>query len=217
MTRLASLLLGLLSISLGLIVFAPQPARAVQTSTAQALDASRQAAGCSGFRAPGEVAIIVHVNAQSGTVSVPELNLTASIADGCFEFRNLALPQDPMLITFNITADGFPPTTFAHYLVSGGTSGGPDITFTLHPGTEPVVIDPCPGLLAHPQEQSAVLQMQAELCAQVQLPATGTGVRAGDGTVGATALLLALGGGAGVTLAFALMVLRRHERADRSW
>ena len=126
MIRVASLLLGLFSMSLGWIVLAPQPVRVAASSTAQAADTSRQATGCSGLRAPGEVAIIVRVNAQSGTVSVPELNLTASIANGCFEFRNLALPQSPMLITFHVTADGFPPTTWAHYPLWGGTSGGPD-------------------------------------------------------------------------------------------
>ena len=135
---------------------------------------------CGSPRSPGEVAIIGHTNASSGTVVVPELDLTSSISGGCFELRNLSLPQDPILITFEITADGFRPTTWLHYIVWGGTSGGPDITLNLEAGTEPQVFDPCPALLANPQDQSAALAQHAALCAELidedaNFPATGSG------------------------------------------
>jgi hypothetical protein len=172
---------------------------------------------CGHVRSEGEAAIIGHINAQSGTVSIPELNLTTSITSGaidathqgCFEFRDLAPPQDPMLISFKVTADGFRPTTWMHDVWDGG---GPDITLTLEPGTEAQVFDPCPNLIANPQTQSAAIQQQATLCAKLlgaSLPNTGSGYRA---TTSASAWIMLLLAFSGVTSLSAGMKLARRRR-----
>jgi hypothetical protein len=165
--------------------------------------------GCENPLAPGYNTILGHVNALTGTVMIPELNLTTSITNGCFAFKNVARPQEPMLISFKVTADGFRPTTWMHDIVWGGS--GPDITLTLEPGTEPEIIDPCPDLIAHPPTYSAAIEQHAELCAQLQgssLPSTGTGQR-GASTPRGALLLLVLGGIMALTAGAALR-LRRH-------
>jgi hypothetical protein len=221
MIRAVTLALMLLFASLGLLSPAASQVRAAWVGDTVSIDhrliAPRQDVPCGRVPEAGEVYVFGWVPAAHGTARIPELDLTVPITGGCFEFRNLVLPRDPMLISIEITAEGYRPATWANYIVLSAAGGGPTFTPTLHPGTEPEIIDPCPTLLAHAHEQSAADQIHAELCAQLQLPATGTGVRAGGGTLGATALLLALAGGVGVALAFGLAVLRGHERANRSW
>ena len=141
-----------------------------------------------------------------GTASVPELGLTVSIVDGRFELRSLRLPRDPMLISVEVRAEGFSPTTLANYfaLSSGVTA---NVTVPLTRGSAPVFADPCPDLLAHPQDQSAAQQLHAQLCAElVALPSTGSALRHGRGSVFAPALTLAAGG---LLMALAPL-LRRH-------
>ncbi len=155
--------------------------------------ASTQETPCSRLPQPGETAIIGRVASPRGSVHIPELDLTSPIVGGCFEFRDLQLPRSPMLVSFEINAEGFRPGTWANYLVMFEDVGAVNFSPTLHPGTEPERIDPCPSLLAHPQTMSAALQLHASLCAQ--LPNTGAGMIAGPAsTAGFIALLLAATG-----------------------
>jgi hypothetical protein len=166
--------------------------------------------GCENPLAPGYDTILGHVNAPTGTVMIPELNLTTSITNGCFAFKNVALPQEPMLISFQFTAPGYRPTTLRNYIpVAAGS--GPILGFTLEEGTEPEVIDPCPDLIAHPPTYSAAIEEHARLCAQLQgssLPSTGTGQR-GASTPLSALLLLALGGMIALTAGAGFSVRRR--------
>lgn len=119
---------------------------------------------------------LTHPPAAQGTVSVPELGRSARIVDGHFEFRNIQLSRDYMLISFEIIAEGYRPATWANYVI---LYRGATINFTppLHEGTEPERIDPCPSLLANPQDQSAAEQLHAALCAE--LPSAGAGPSVG--------------------------------------
>ncbi len=211
MIRAVTLALTLLFASLSLLSLAASQVSAGWVGDTVSIDhhliAPRQDVPCGRVPEPGEVYVFGWVPAAHGTARIPELDLTVPITGGCFEFRNLVLPRDPMLISIEITAEGYRPATWANYIVLSAAGGGPTFTPTLHPGTEPEIIDPCPSLLAHAHEQSAADQIHAELCAQLQLPATGTGLREGDGTLGATALLVALVGAAALAAGASLWVL----------
>lgn len=137
------------------------------------LAAGQEANQCGLPPAPGELAIIGRTNpsAEAGSVTIPELSLSSPITEGCFEFRDIVLPRDPMLLSFDIRARGFRPQIWANYIVLGAGSGGVHFTPTLHLGSELELINPCPSLLANPQTQSAAEQLHAALCAQ--LPRTG--------------------------------------------
>ena len=170
---------------------------------------------CGGPREPSELAILGETNppVDHGTVRIPELDLTSEIMDGCFEFRNLTLPQDPMLVSFEIRVDGYRPTTWANFIVlTAGSS--PIFTPRLEPGDMPELIDPCPDLLSTPQEDlSAAGHLQAQLCAQLAatgtLPETGgSGPVAGSG-LPLTPELLALVGAALILAGTATRHIRR--------
>lgn len=196
------------TIALALVLVLMTVPSAPRTALAQT---ATPPSGCENPLAPGYDTILGHVNAPTGTVMIPELNLTTSITNGCFAFKNVALPQEPVLISFQITADGFRPTTWAHYVVISVASGGPMLTFTLDAGTEPKIIDPCPELIAHPPTYSAAIEGQTELCAQLQgssLPSTGTGQRIPSTPVSALPLL-AFAGLTALTAGAALSVRRR--------
>lgn len=142
---------------------------------------SEQEDACGRSREPGEIAILGQTmpSAGRGTVRIPELDLTSEIVDGCFEFRNLILPQDPMLVSFEFRVEGYRPATWANYIVLS-IGSAPIFTPTLEPGDEPMLIDPCPNLLSTPQQElSAAQRGQAQLCAQLAdagtLPETGGG------------------------------------------
>jgi hypothetical protein len=135
----------------------------------------------------GELTVTGRVPTDHGTVTLPELHLTTLITSaGCFEFRHIQLPRSPMLVSVDVEADGYRPIRWANYLILITGTGGPIFTPPLRPGSLPDVFDPCPGLIAHPQTQSAAIQFQASLCEQllvaptpvgdhVSLPLTGTG------------------------------------------
>lgn len=109
----------------------------------------------------------------SGSVGIPELGLSTDIAQGYFEFSDIALSSDIVLVSLRVEVDGFRSITQAHSIVLAvGTT--PVLTVVLTPGNEPLVTDPCPGLLSTPQaELTAPSQLHASLCAQ--LPRVGTG------------------------------------------
>jgi hypothetical protein len=113
----------------------------------------------------------------SGTVRIPELGLAATIENGCAEFQDITLPRNPMLLSFEITAEGYRPSTWANYLVMAQGQQA-NFTPTLHLGSEPEHIDPCPDLIANAPSRSAAEQQHAQLCADllgVTLPGTGAG------------------------------------------
>ena len=177
---------------------------------------SGQQNACGLPREPGEIAVLGRTNpaVAQGTVRIPELNLTSEIVAGCFEFRNLTLPQDPMLVSFEIRVEGFRPTTWANFIVlSMGTA--PNFTPRLKTGDVPELIDPCADLLSTPREKlSAAGNQQAQLCAQLTstgaLPDMGGGAAAiGSGAPLAPALLAL----AGAALICAGAAMRRAERA----
>ncbi len=170
--------------------------------------ASAQDPPCSRLPQPGETAIIGRVPSPRGSVHIPELDLTSPIVGGCFEFRDLRLPRSPMLISFEINAEGFRPATWANYLVMFEEAGAVTFNPTLHPGTEPERFDQCPYLLAHPQTMSAALQLHASLCAQ--LPNAGTGTISRPAATGSfTVFALALAGATLLVAGAALGLARR--------
>ncbi len=133
---------------------------------------------CGRARDPGEVAIMGTTipPVDGATIRIPELNLTYTTVRGCYEFRHLVPPHDPMLVSFEVRADGYRPLTWLNYTVLR-SSGGFNFTPPLYPGSEPILVDFCAGLLedmATPQRLSAAQQGQATLCAQ--LPHAGTGM-----------------------------------------
>ena len=149
------------------------------TGGAPAGAASGQEQSCGLDRGPGEVAILGSTtpSVDGGTVTIPELGLTSEINTGCFEFRNLELPQNPMLVSFEIDVEGYRPTTWAHYIVVG-TETAPNFDPMLEMGEEPRLIDPCPELLTMaPGARSAAQNEHAELCEQLPggLPIAGGG------------------------------------------
>lgn len=171
----------------------------------------------------GETAVLGTISAQSGTVAIPELGLTAAIVNGCFEFRHLTLPRSPMLVSIEISADSLQPAVWAHYIV---LATGESVTFTptLHIGAATERVDPCPSLLSHPQMMSAAQQLQTQLCAElagggigpssIGLPGTGIGVEANRAprSLASSALRLAAVAFAyGVTLLAAGAACRRSE------
>ena len=197
---------------------------------------SRQDASCPGPPlAPDETAVIGTVLGEvdatvdgtqlteaplpEGDVRIPELGLSTTITQGCFAFRDLVLPQDPMLVSIEIESPGYRPATWANYLV---LSAGAQVTFNgmLHLGTEPELTDPCPSLLATPAEQlSAAQQQHATLCAALQdaasasLPITGSG---GDTGGASTPLLpLALAGAGLVVVAGGTLVFSVRRAVGR--
>lgn len=104
----------------------------------------------------------------NGTVSIPELGVEQPLGpDGSFSFRRLEFSRDHMLVSVEVEAEGFRPTTWANYLVlSAGT--GPNFTPRIEFGDEPYLIDPCPDLLATPPlELSAAQGGHARLCAEL--------------------------------------------------
>jgi hypothetical protein len=101
-----------------------------------------------------------------------------------------------MLISFEIEADGYRPTTWANWVVLA-TGASWNFTPTLEVGNEPKIIDYCAGLLATPQvELSAALGRQAALCAQLpagRLPGVGGGSIADRGRPVLPALIAIIG------------------------
>lgn len=142
--------------------------------------------------------VVVHEEkapVTNGRVTILELNVSQPLAkDGTFTFSNLTLPQDPMLVSYEIRAEGYRPTTWANMHVLTARSA-PILTLPLEPGDEPKLIDWCPDLLARPQEDlSAVGHQHAEFCSQLP-KAGGGGPMGGSGApVGALPLVLALVG-----------------------
>jgi hypothetical protein len=151
------------------------------TVTGPVASASGQEDACGRPREPGELAILGRTTpaVDQGTVRIPELDLTSEIVAGCFEFRNLSLPQDPMLLSFEIRVDGHRPTTWAYWIVLG-TGYAPNFTPRLEVGDQPQTFDLCAYILSiTPSERSAAQNQQASLCAQ--LPNTGRLPEAGGG------------------------------------
>lgn len=166
--------------------------------------------GCGPLPDPSELSIVVQLNATRATITIPELGLTGSTGDAaCFIFRGVHPPRSPMLISFEITAEGRRPSTWKNYIVLFDQPGnGPMFTPQLEAGTEPYVVDPCPSLIANPQSQSAVQQLHASLCAELAgLPSTGLGPE--GRSHGPAALSLAIIGSA---LIFASRTLRKSLR-----
>ena len=127
----------------------------------------------------GVVVDQTEVPVTHGHITIIELDATQPLAaDGTFNFPNLLLPEEPMLVSIEIRAVGYRPTTWANYLLMfGGT--GPNFTPNLEPGGKPKVIDLCPELLVTPRDElSAVTGLMAKLCAELpkaDLPAAGSG------------------------------------------
>ena len=176
---------------------------------------SGQESACDRPREPGELAVMggTTPSVNQGIVRIPELDLTSEIVDGCFEFRNLTLPQDPMLVSFEIRVEGFRPATWANFIVLAAGSA-PIFTPRLEPGDTPVLFDRCPGLLSTPQEElSAAGHQHAQLCAQLpsasRLPEMGAGPVAHSRSPLAAALLAL----AGAALVGAGTAMRRQRRA----
>ena len=163
--------------------------------------ASAQSAECP-LPDPSDLAIVVRVNATHATITIPELHLTGSTGEGaCYVFQNVRPPRSPMLISFEVAADGYRPSTWKNYAVLFDQPGnGPIFTPMLEQGTEPFVFDPCPDLIAHPQTQSAALHLHAALCARLPDVGMGPGGRPAHYRQVAALLLLGaiaiLGGGA---------------------
>lgn len=103
----------------------------------------------------------------NGQVSIPELGVDQDLAlDGSFNFAHLSLPQYPMLVSVEVQAAGFRPTTGANYLVLY-RGLGPIFTPRLELGNEPKLTDSCPDLLAAPPfELSAARGGHARRCAE---------------------------------------------------
>lgn len=104
----------------------------------------------------------------NGRVTIPELGVAQELAlDGSFNFSDLSMPRDPMLISVEVQADGYRPTTWANYIVLYPDTG-PHFTPRIELGEEPKLIDSCPGLLATPpMELSAAMGGHARLCAEL--------------------------------------------------
>jgi len=185
--------------------------RASNLVSTEVLAPSMQESACGGPRSPEEIAVIGETfpAVNGGTVRIPELELTSQIVDGCFEFRNLRLPRDPMLVTFHVRVEGYRPTTWANYVVVG-TGYAPNFTARLVTDSEAEVIDPCPGLLAGPA-RSAADQQHATLCAQ--LPNAGTGGSARPSARGITTTFMLLSTVGLVLLCIGTIVAYRRGRA----
>ena len=178
---------------------------------------SGQESACDRPREHGELAVMGGTTppVDQGIVRIPELDLTSEIVDGCFEFRNLTLPQDPMLVSFAIRVEGFRPATWANFIVLAA-GRAPTFTPRLEPGDTPVLFDRFPGLLSTPQEElSAAGHQPAQLCAQLpsasRLPEMGAGPVARSRSPLAAALLAL----AGASLVCAGAAVRRQRKGAR--
>ena len=103
----------------------------------------------------------------NGRVSIPELGVEQPLGpDGSFSFRRLELPQIPMLVSVEVEADGYRPTTWANNLVLYRGLGW-NFTPRLVLGNEPKLTDACPDLMAYSRgsgRKSAAQELRAELC-----------------------------------------------------
>lgn len=106
----------------------------------------------------------------SGRVSIPELGVAQELAlDGSYNFTDLSLPRYPMLVSVEVRADGYRPTTWASYIVLHPDSG-PIFTPRIESGDAPMLIDPCPDLVAYSRgsgRKSAAQELRAELCREL--------------------------------------------------
>lgn len=103
----------------------------------------------------------------NGRVTILELGVEQPLGpDGSFSFRRLQFSRGHMLVSLEVQAEGFRPTTWANRLVlSAGT--GPNFTPRIELGAEPKLTDPCPDLVAYSRgsgRKSAAQELHAELC-----------------------------------------------------
>ena len=106
----------------------------------------------------------------NGRVTILELGVEQPLGpDGSFSFRRLQFSRGHMLVSLEVQAEGFRPTTWANRLVlSAGT--GPNFTPRIELGTEPKLTDPCPDLVAYSRgtgRKSAAQELHAELCLEI--------------------------------------------------
>jgi hypothetical protein len=179
-----------------LLLFSTLAALAAHQALAQE---PNPATSCGSPARPGELAILGTTipPVDGATVRIPELNLTYTTVGGCYEFRNVVLPHDPMLVSFEVRAEGYRSLTWLHYLIESAASGGIGFNPPLRPGTEPDYIDFCsppppqnPAPTGSPQRESAYNQEHAALCAQLPSAGTGPGVRTRDASAGFLLLLV---------------------------
>jgi hypothetical protein len=154
---------------------------------------------CDIQREPFELAIIGRTTprADEGTVYIPELGLTAEIADGCFAFRHLTLPRDPMLVSLEVRAEGYRPTMWQNYIrLTRGVA--PNFTPRLEVGDGYQTFDMCVDILSiRPSERSAAQSEHAKLC-PTALPDVGRGGDAARSGRILTVFLVVLAAGSGV-------------------
>jgi hypothetical protein len=136
---------------------------------------------CDIQREPGELAILGETTppVNQGSVQIPELNVSSEISNGCFAFRHLRLPEDPMLISFQVTSSGYRPTTWANWLlVSSGSA--PTFTPELEVGDDPQTFDLCAEILVIPSGERSAAQAEHLRFCPASLPHAGAVARDPD-------------------------------------
>lgn len=101
----------------------------------------------------------------NGIVTILELGVGQPLgADGSFSFRHLEMSEDHMLVSVQVQADGYRPTTWANRLVLS-PDVGPDFALRIELGEEPMLTDYCAELLAAPEGSlSEKGHLHAQLC-----------------------------------------------------
>ncbi len=104
----------------------------------------------------------------NGRVSLPGLGASQPLGpDGSFSFRRLELSEIPMMVSVEVQADGYRPTTWVNRLVLYGGLG-PNFTLRVEFGEAPMRRDYCSELLAAPEVSlSASGLLHAQLCSEL--------------------------------------------------
>ena len=104
----------------------------------------------------------------NGRISLPGLGVSQPLGpDGSFSFRRLELSEIPMMVSVEVQADGYRPTTWVNRLVLYGGLG-PNFTLRVEFGEAPMRRDYCSELLAAPEVAlSASGLLHAQLCSEL--------------------------------------------------